>query len=318
MSAQPVQSQEPQGSVAPQSNETKTQNPKILYIVSVVVGAVALFFGFSSLVGLLQTYGKIHLPASWFADAVNWMGNNHCWSLWTLAIGGIGVGGATTSFGAYKLLKNDGQNDNNTSSESMPDNPSNNGKAPKVQRTQHIGKALALPEGFSQKNFEFLSSQYPRAFESHDFSKLLVGQYGIIPIVGQFCLVVLRDASDNLCSLENPVTTIPLNVLPSLSSYTESLIPTKEGVNLLSTYAKPRFEQDFRNPAYRNKIGNTLQKPGGFLIAPIGGAFTCVVRDFDLELKSITTRSKSACDVMAEQMTSLGFLSCTLPPKSKP
>lgn len=85
------------------SEEAKAQNPKILWVIATVTGVVALFFGFSGMVGLLQNYSKIHLPPSWFAEAVNWLGNNHCWALWTIAMSGLLGGGIFTLLGINGL-----------------------------------------------------------------------------------------------------------------------------------------------------------------------------------------------------------------------
>lgn len=301
---------------------TKTQNSKkILFTIAIVVGVAALFFGISSSVGLLQNYGKIHLPASWFSEAVNWLGTTpHSWALWSIAVGGVLAGGVLTPLGAYKLHKPDEMDDAGV--------PQNNLITPVPQKGKESGTGSAapinaipqraIPEGFTTEHYNILRTQNENYLKNLSFDRLLPNHYASLNF-GNCYSTILLDNSMGLYATQMLKLSerLPASVEATLTaSYKPGLILNKDEYNYMHQFSKIQFEQDFKDPAYVGKI-NMLLRPGSFLIAPTNGIHTCVLKDFDNELKSITSRQKASCEEIAQRMLAMGFTRTQLPPRKK-
>ena len=83
--------------------QAKNQTSKGWFILAIAVGILVVGAGTFGGVGLLQSHGLISLP-HWLASTIGTVGNTpHFWSLWTIAVGGITVGGSLIAFGSSKI-----------------------------------------------------------------------------------------------------------------------------------------------------------------------------------------------------------------------
>ena len=277
--------------------EANKLSPKILYATAIVVGVAALFFGACGTTGLLQAYGKIHLAASWFTEAATWMGHA---GLWALAVTGTTAGAIFTPLGIYKMVKGTPENEEN-----LPTGPT----TPSPAKTD-------LPDGFSADKWINMPVDI-----NFDTCSLQNGQFALIDIDGSLGYFLLRDSSGNIHANNitkhdsRPATETALESL----GYTAGFVLYKEHFTLLSQFRSDTFNSTFTNPKYKSKIERELTAKGAFLIAGNlpNGCSTCVIRDFDNQLKCITPRPQNQCLDKAGEVYRVGFKEIWLSKKKK-